>query len=95
MYQASRNKLTNLKGSPKEINSSFLVIGNNLISLEGAPEKVKGTFDVSDNEDLESLDFAPKEVEWFMCVFTSVPTDIPQEQLLPNTKVNGRFVREE
>ncbi len=57
-------KLTSLKGSPKEIGNNFSC-GNcgNLKTLEGAPEKVGGGFHCIGCEKLTSLEGAPEEVD--------------------------------
>ena len=66
-FFCSYNKLTTLRGFPKEVRGKFYCIGNLLTSLEGAPEKVGEIFDCSNNN-LVSLEGAPKEVGWdFNC----------------------------
>ena len=61
------NKLTTLKGSPKEVGGQFNCHDNQLITLEGAPKKVGRDFHCSHNQ-LISLEGAPEEVSWqFYC----------------------------
>ena len=57
----SKQRLTSLKGCPKEVKSSFYCYDNKLTSLEGAPEKVSERFSCSSNQ-LTTLEGAPKEV---------------------------------
>ena len=65
-FDCSNNKLTSLKGSPKEVRGYFSCSDNQLTSLEGAPENVGGTFICSYNK-LTSLEGAPKETNGFYC----------------------------
>jgi hypothetical protein len=60
-FNCSDNKLTSLKGSPREVGGGFFCYGNKLTSLEGGPIKVGRYFNCSDNK-LTSLVGAPKEV---------------------------------
>ena len=60
-FHCGGNKLTSLRGAPKEVGRSFYCDGNQLTSLEGAPEKVGGSFYCSDNQ-LTSLEGAPEDV---------------------------------
>ena len=60
---SSYNKLSTLKGAPKEVGGNFRCDNNYLSSLEGAPEKVKGDFLCQNNIFLTSLEGAPKEVK--------------------------------
>ena len=59
-FDCSENKLTSLRGCPKEVGGDFICSRNNLTSLEGAPKEVGG-FDCSFNK-LTSLRGVPKEV---------------------------------
>lgn len=65
-FVCRHNKLTSLKGSPKEVKGDFDCQNNQLTSLEGAPEEVKGDFDCNNNK-LTSLKGAPKKVGAFNC----------------------------
>ena len=57
------NKLTSLKGAPKEIEGNFNCAGcNKLVTLKGAPKKVGGGFACSGCNNLTSLKGAPKEI---------------------------------
>ena len=60
-FDCSRNNLTTLNGTPKEVKEYFFCSFNNLTSLKGAPEKVGGSFDCQSNK-LTSLEGAPEEV---------------------------------
>lgn len=55
------NKLTTLKGSPKEVNGSFHCYNNNLTSLKGCPEIVNGNFWCNHNK-LTSLKYITKKI---------------------------------
>lgn len=55
------NRLTSLKGCPKEVGGSFYCGDNELTSLEGAPQKVGGVFQCQSNE-LTSLEGAPERI---------------------------------
>ena len=55
------NKLTSLKGCPKEVGGNFGCGDNKLTSLEGCPEKVGGDFDCGFNK-LTSLKGCPEKV---------------------------------
>jgi hypothetical protein len=57
----SKNQLTSLEGSPKEVAGSFDCSYNNLTSLKGAPQKVGRYFDCGNNY-LTSLKGAPQKV---------------------------------
>ena len=71
---ASRNNLTSLKGSPKEVVGFFYVYGNKLQDLVGAPTKIiksfkstlpgmQTSFGCSSNEQLTSLKGIPEYLE--------------------------------
>jgi hypothetical protein len=60
-FDCADNKLTSLKGAPKEVNGDFYCTRNRLTSLEGGPTEVKGDFDCYNNK-LTSLEGCPKEV---------------------------------
>ena len=49
-FYCSYNKLTSLKGAPREVNGSFYCSDNELTSLEGAPREVDGHFYCSYNK---------------------------------------------
>jgi len=71
-FYCSYNKLTSLKGAPREVNGSFYCSDNELTSLEGAPREVNGSFYCSDNE-LTSLEGAPREVDGhFYCSYNKL-----------------------
>ena len=59
-------KLTSLKGCPKEVTNMFNCSGNKLTSLKYGPEKVGVLYNCADNK-LTSLEGAPSEVEYFAC----------------------------
>jgi hypothetical protein len=61
VFDCSRNKLTNLVGSPKEVGRDFNCTWNKLETLEGAPIYVGERFFCQDNK-LTSLEGAPKEL---------------------------------
>ena len=61
-FSCTYNKLTSLKGAPKEVGGEFNCSHNNLTSLEFAPKKVVGPFQCHNNN-LISLEGAPNEVE--------------------------------
>jgi hypothetical protein len=60
-FECDVNRLTSLKGAPKEVGGNFDCMKNDLKSLEHCPEKIGGNFNCSWN-DLTSLEFSPKEV---------------------------------
>ena len=60
-FGCSGNRLTSLKGAPREIGGSFDCGDNKLISLKGAPREIGGSFGCSVNM-LTSLEGAPKLV---------------------------------
>ena len=60
-FDCSRNNLTTLNGTPKEVKEYFFCSFNNLTSLQGCSRKVRGIFDCSYNQ-LTSLEGAPEEV---------------------------------
>lgn len=55
------NKLTTLKGCPRQLGGHFIIDHNELVSLEYCPEIIKGNFDCKYNK-LESLEYGPKTV---------------------------------
>jgi hypothetical protein len=61
IFDCSRNQLTSLGFAPKEC-EQFNCYSNNLKTLKGAPEKCK-VFNCSHNDDLVSLEFAPKNAK--------------------------------
>ncbi len=61
-FNCSGNKLTSLKGCPKEVIEFFNCQDNELISLEGCPKEVGGFFYCQRNE-LTNLDFLPEKVD--------------------------------
>ena len=60
-FDCSYNKLTSLKGSPKEIGGYFYCFENNLTNLEGSPKEVGGSFICYSNK-LTSLKDGPEKV---------------------------------
>lgn len=56
-----RNKLTSLKGSPKEVGGNFSCETNKLTSLEGSPKEVGGFFTCAFNK-ITSLEGAPEKI---------------------------------
>jgi len=70
-FDCSRNKLTSLKGSPREC-VGFYCSHNKLTSLVGAPQKC-WYFNCSNNK-LTSLEFAPKECTEFDCYNNKLTT---------------------
>jgi hypothetical protein len=54
-FYCHHNKLTNLKGCPKEVSGDFFCSHNKLISLEGCPDKVVGLFWCGKNKKLGEL----------------------------------------
>ena len=60
-FDCSKNKLTTLKGAPKEVGGDFKCFKNQLTTLEGAPNEVGGHFTCSRNK-LITLKGAPREV---------------------------------
>ena len=92
-YYAGDNKLTNLKGAPKRVEGAFMVNDNALTSLEGAPEYVKDRFVCNENYDLDSLEYAPKDVGWFDCEHIGIEIENNEEffKLIPNTKIGVGF----
>ena len=61
------NKLTSLKGAPREVSGIFNCSCNELETLEGAPSKVGIAFDCFGNK-LKTLKGGPKKVGWnFSC----------------------------
>ena len=66
-FDCNYNKLSSLKGAPREVGGGFYCSNNKLTSLEGSPKKVVHDFSCEDNK-LTSLKGAPSEVEgWFYC----------------------------
>ena len=66
-FECDKNKLTSLRGSPKEVGGDFYCSFNQLITLEGAPIKVGDSF-CCDNNQLVTLKGSPNSVgEDFDC----------------------------
>jgi hypothetical protein len=61
IFDCSRNQLTTLEGSPKEVGGDFYCSSNQLTTLEGSPKEVGGRFYCQSNQ-LTTLEDAPKEV---------------------------------
>ena len=61
-FNCELNRLTSLKGAPKEVKGEFNCDNNKLTSLVGAPKEVGGDFYCYNNQ-LTSLKGAPKEVK--------------------------------
>ena len=60
-FDCNYNKLTSLRGAPREVGESFWCSFNQLTTLEGAPSEVGGHFDCCNNQ-LTTLEGAPKKV---------------------------------
>jgi hypothetical protein len=60
-FYCSNNKLTTLKGSPREVGGNFNCINNQLKTLEGGPREVGVSFYCSHNQ-LTTLEGAPHYV---------------------------------
>jgi hypothetical protein len=72
-FECSNNKLTSLRGAPREVGASFYCDRNKLTSLEGAPGEVGANFYCHNNQ-LTSLDGAPREVGGkFCCLNNPLP----------------------
>ena len=65
-FNCSYNKLTSLKGSPKEVESFFTCYDNNLNDLKYAPNRIGAWFDCSVNN-LKNLKNSPTCVSLFFC----------------------------
>jgi hypothetical protein len=66
-FYCNDNRLTSLKGAPREVTGDFWCHFNSLTSLEGAPKKVGDSF-WCHNNDLTTLAHAPQEVGgYFYC----------------------------
>ena len=88
-FYCSDNKLTTLKGAPKEVSGSFYCSNNNLTTLEGAPQYVKGSFTCNDNN-LVSLEGAPNEVCGNFCCYNNPNLVLPKEK---PSWVKGEIIR--
>ena len=75
----SSNKLTSLKGSPKEVGGHFICYNNKLTSFEGGPTYVGRDFNCSNNP-LTSLKGIPKYIGG---------------NFYTNIKINGREITKE
>jgi hypothetical protein len=60
-FYCSNNELTDLKGSPKEVDGDFDCHNNQLTSLSGSPKSIGGGVNCSANE-LTSLEGSPKSI---------------------------------
>ena len=65
-FNCSFNKLTSLKGSPKEVGTFFTCYGNKLIDLKYAPNRIGSWFDCSVNN-LKNLVNSPTSKNLFFC----------------------------
>lgn len=66
-FDCRTNRLTSLKGCPKEVGKSFYCSNNKLVNLEYCPEKIGRSLFCEDNM-LTSLDGSPVEIpEHFNC----------------------------
>ena len=65
-FNCSYNKLTSLKGSPKEVESFFTCYDNKINDLKYAPNRIGGWFDGSVNN-LKNLKNSPTCVNLFFC----------------------------
>jgi hypothetical protein len=73
-FNCSRNRLTSLEGSPKEVGVSFYCNFNQLISLEGSPKEVGDVYNCSRNQ-LTSLKGGPVKVGGnYLCEFNKLIT---------------------
>jgi hypothetical protein len=61
-FNCSFNKLTSLKGSPKEVGTFFTCYGNKLIDLKYAPNRIGSWFDCS-NKTKKFKNFFHKTLE--------------------------------
>ena len=68
------NRLTTLKGAPREVFRDFSCSNNNLTSLEGAPNTVGGYFSCNHNQ-LKTLEGSPNTVGgYFRCNYNKLTT---------------------
>ncbi len=74
-FYCNRNKLINLKGSPRVCDGNFWCEENQLTSLKYAPEKCGGGFDCSHNQ-LTSLDGSPAECHSYFDCSNNQLTDL-------------------
>jgi hypothetical protein len=66
-FTCPKNRLTSLKGCPREVEGDFWCDRNQLTSLEGCPQKVGGNF-LCNGNNLTSLAHAPPEIGgYFFC----------------------------
>lgn len=73
-FYCYNNKLTSLKGAPKEVSGGFDCSYNKLTSLEESPERVGWSFNCSDNN-LKDLKGSPEKVRGFFdCSFNDLTT---------------------
>jgi hypothetical protein len=84
------NKLTSLRGCPKNIGGFFDCAYNNLKSLEGGPEKVGGDYMCFSNLDLVSLEGAPRLL-YPSFIFKCEKTGLTKQSLIDYKKNNKIF----
>jgi hypothetical protein len=65
-FNCSFNKLTSLKGSPKEVGTFFTCYDNKLTDLKYAPNRIGSWFDCSNNN-LKNLVDSPTSKNLFFC----------------------------
>ena len=65
-FNCANNKLTSLKGSPKEVYDKFDCNHNELTSLQYAPKIIRGKFDCCSNK-IKTFEYFPSYVEDFSC----------------------------
>lgn len=88
-FYCYHNKLTSLKGAPKEVGGHFSCNKNNLTSLQYAPIKVGKYFNCSFNN-LTSVKGAPKEVGGdFNCYDNKIK--FTEEDVIKVSNVKGRI----
>lgn len=68
-FICKHNKLNTLKGGPKRVDSNYDVSSNHLMTLEGSPEFVGGDFVIKNNQDITSLEFAPKQINGYFFAY--------------------------
>ena len=89
-FDCSSNKLTSLKGCPKEVSGFFNCSYNRLISLEGGPVRVGNSFYCFKNN-LVSLEGAPKEVRGTLYCRKNT-TNFTEEDVKVVSKVRGEII---
>lgn len=92
-FYCSENKLTSLRGCPREVRGIFNCSNNKLTSLEGAPKEVGSDFYCYNNQ-LTSLEGAPEIVKGkFNCSgnqltsLKGVPSEVGKDFVYSNNKI--------